>query len=221
MAGKDDKYWGGHYGPMMSNATVRVKRQTKPNPGDAFNDIVHEESATALAQHQAARDKLIAAVIAEHGHLLTDSDVTAEDVTASSSDAMQAHHQPVRPRRARKKKKKREIRVFVSSTFRDFKAEREELIKKTFREVKVAGVNRRRRHAVCLHSLLIHQALLCTSYSRVAWQINKACKDRGVFFTYVDLRWGITEEQTTKGETISICLQEVLYNLYTYVDSKH
>ena len=136
MAGKDDKYWGGHYGPMMSNATVRVKRQTKPNPGDAFNDIVHEESATALAQHQAARDKLIAAVIAEHGHLLTDSDVTAEDVTASSSDAMQAHHQPVRPRRARKKKKKREIRVFVSSTFRDFKAEREELIKKTFREVR-------------------------------------------------------------------------------------
>ena len=54
-----------------------------------------------------------------------------------------------------------------------------------------------------------------------AWQINKVCKDRGVFFTYVDLRWGITEEQTTKGETISICLQEVLYNLYTYVDSKH
>ena len=33
------------------------------------------------------------------------------------------------------KRKKREIRVFVSSTFRDFKAEREELIKKTFREV--------------------------------------------------------------------------------------
>ncbi len=34
------------------------------------------------------------------------------------------------------KRKKREIRVFVSSTFRDFKQEREQLIKKTFREVK-------------------------------------------------------------------------------------
>ncbi len=34
-----------------------------------------------------------------------------------------------------RKRRKREIRVFVSSTFRDFKEEREELIKKTFREV--------------------------------------------------------------------------------------
>lgn len=33
------------------------------------------------------------------------------------------------------KRKKREIRVFVSSTFRDFTKEREELIKKAFREV--------------------------------------------------------------------------------------
>ena len=41
----------------------------------------------------------------------------------------------VKPSGERKKRKKREIRVFVSSTFRDFKAEREELIKKTFREV--------------------------------------------------------------------------------------
>ena len=35
------------------------------------------------------------------------------------------------------------------------------------------------------------------------------CTDRGVFFTYVDLRWGITKEQTSHGQTISICLQEV------------
>ena len=33
------------------------------------------------------------------------------------------------------RRRKREIRVFVSSTFRDFTKEREELIKKTFREV--------------------------------------------------------------------------------------
>ena len=32
-------------------------------------------------------------------------------------------------------RKKREIRVFVSSTFRDFMEEREEIIKKAFREV--------------------------------------------------------------------------------------
>lgn len=33
------------------------------------------------------------------------------------------------------KRKKREIRVFVSSTFKDFSQEREEIIKKSFREV--------------------------------------------------------------------------------------
>ena len=40
-------------------------------------------------------------------------------------------------------------------------------------------------------------------------QINRICTDRGVFFTYVDLRWGITSEQTSDGKTIAICLQEV------------
>lgn len=70
-------------------------------------------------------------------------------------------------------KKRREIRVFVSSTFLDFAAEREILIKKAFGELK------------------------------------KMCLDRGVFFSYVDLRWGITSDQSNDGKTISICLREV------------
>ena len=44
------------------------------------------------------------------------------------------------PKTKKQKKKKREIRVFVSSTFRDFKNEREELIKKTFREVTIVEI---------------------------------------------------------------------------------
>ena len=90
--------------------------------------------------------------------------------------------QTVKPKKAVIKRKKREIRVFVSSTFRDFKQEREQLIKKTFRE------------------------------------INGICSERGVFFTYVDLRWGITSEQTKHGQTIAICLQEVKhYNIISYL----
>ena len=50
--------------------------------------------------------------------------------------------------------------------------------------------------------------LICDVFTA---QINQACKNRGVFFTYVDLRWGISEDQTKKGETISICLQEVIH----------
>ena len=52
-------------------------------------------------------------------------------------------------------RKKREIRVFVSSTFRDFMEEREEIIKKAFREV---GKFRRLecfqgRHILCIKLL--------------------------------------------------------------------
>jgi hypothetical protein len=39
------------------------------------------------------------------------------------------------PRERRKIKKKREIRVFVSSTFKDMAGEREELTKKVFPQV--------------------------------------------------------------------------------------
>ena len=48
------------------------------------------------------------------------------------------------------------------------------------------------------------------------------CSERGVFFTYVDLRWGISTEQSSDGQTIAICLQEVCIEygrtFYTYVD---
>eukprot|EP01087_Luapelamoeba_hula_P007418 TRINITY_DN181_c2_g1_i1.p1 TRINITY_DN181_c2_g1~~TRINITY_DN181_c2_g1_i1.p1 ORF type:complete len:1492 (-),score=334.59 TRINITY_DN181_c2_g1_i1:1835-6310(-) len=67
----------------------------------------------------------------------------------------------------------RNIRVFVSSTFRDMKEERDELMKFAFP------------------------------------QLRKFCTDRGVTLTMVDLRWGITDEQSKAGDTINICLSEV------------
>ena len=39
FAGKDDKHWGGHYGPMISNCNIRVKRESTSAPGDEFQDI--------------------------------------------------------------------------------------------------------------------------------------------------------------------------------------
>ena len=38
-AGKDDKYWGGHYGTLSSAATIQVKRETISADGDCFSDI--------------------------------------------------------------------------------------------------------------------------------------------------------------------------------------
>ncbi len=67
----------------------------------------------------------------------------------------------------------RVIRVFVSSTFRDMHAEREELTKRVFP------------------------------------QLRKLCEERGVTFTDVDLRWGVTDEEAAEGKVLPICLAEI------------
>ena len=40
-------------------------------------------------------------------------------------------------------------------------------------------------------------------------QIQKLCRERGVSFTSIDLRWGITEQQARRGEVLPICLAEI------------
>jgi tetratricopeptide (TPR) repeat protein len=67
----------------------------------------------------------------------------------------------------------RSIRVFLSSTFRDMQAEREELVK------------------------------------QVLPQVRAACEARGVAFSEVDLRWGVSDEQKAEGAVLPICLAEI------------
>ncbi|HVK37339.1 MAG TPA: DUF4062 domain-containing protein [Candidatus Kapabacteria bacterium] len=66
-----------------------------------------------------------------------------------------------------------DLRVFISSTFRDLQEEREHLIKRVFPEIRAL------------------------------------CRERGVTFTEVDLRWGLTEEDLVLGQVIRACLEEV------------
>ena len=67
----------------------------------------------------------------------------------------------------------RVIRVFISSTFRDMQAERDELAKRIFP------------------------------------QLRKLCESRGVAWSGLDLRWGITDEQKAEGKVLPICLAEI------------
>jgi tetratricopeptide (TPR) repeat protein len=67
----------------------------------------------------------------------------------------------------------REIRVFLSSTFRDMNAERDALLTQVFPE------------------------------------LRRICRERGVNFTEIDLRWGVREEDSRNGLTVELCLQEV------------
>lgn len=67
----------------------------------------------------------------------------------------------------------REIRVFLSSTFRDMDVERNYLIKEVFPK------------------------------------LRSECRKRLVGFTEIDLRWGVTEEESKNGATVEICLSEI------------
>jgi len=72
-----------------------------------------------------------------------------------------------------------DLRVFISSTFRDLQEEREYLVKKIF----PAMIRLRRRRALC--------------------------RQRGITFTEVDLRWGLTDENVVLGQVSRTCLEEV------------
>lgn len=67
----------------------------------------------------------------------------------------------------------REIRIFISSTFKDMQAERDYL------------------------------------FSHVFPVVRKACLERDVVLSEIDLRWGITEEESRNGRTIEICVDEI------------
>jgi hypothetical protein len=44
-------------------------------------------------------------------------------------------------------------------------------------------------------------------------QVRKVCIERNVNFTEVDLRWGITNEESSGGQVITLCLNEVSRSL--------
>ena len=67
----------------------------------------------------------------------------------------------------------RVVRVFISSTFRDFSVERDLLMKRVFPE------------------------------------LRRRARSRFVEVIGVDLRWGITDEESQKGDTLPICLREI------------
>ena len=77
-----------------------------------------------------------------------------------------AEHLPAAP-------ESRVLRVFLSSTFRDFMEERDRLVKEVFPE------------------------------------LRRKARERGVEVVEVDLRWGITEEESRQGKVLPICLAEI------------
>ena len=67
----------------------------------------------------------------------------------------------------------RQIRIFISSTFRDMMAERDYLV------------------------------------TRVFPALRRYCGERDVSLYELDLRWGISEEESKQGKVVDICLKEI------------
>lgn len=97
----------------------------------------------------------------------------ADSATKSSATGRGNRVQCLEDRVTEVARENRAVRVFVSSTFRDMKAEREELALRVFPE------------------------------------LRRLCAGRGVSWTAVDLRWGVTEEQAAEGRVLPICFAEI------------
>jgi tetratricopeptide (TPR) repeat protein len=67
----------------------------------------------------------------------------------------------------------RQIRIFISSTFRDMHAERDYLVQRVFPS------------------------------------LRRYCEERDVSLQELDLRWGISEEESKQGKVVDICLKEI------------
>ncbi|MDR1180682.1 MAG: tetratricopeptide repeat protein [Bacteroidales bacterium] len=67
----------------------------------------------------------------------------------------------------------RQIRIFISSTFKDMQQERDYLVNRVFPE------------------------------------LRRYCSERDVELTELDLRWGVTEEESQQGKVVEICLKEI------------
>jgi hypothetical protein len=44
---------------------------------------------------------------------------------------------------------------------------------------------------------------------RVGPELRRRCERRGVSWSFVDLRWGITEQESQGGGVLSVCLAEI------------
>jgi tetratricopeptide (TPR) repeat protein len=44
---------------------------------------------------------------------------------------------------------------------------------------------------------------------KVFTELRRLCRERGVQFTEIDLRWGITQEEASQGKVLKICLNEI------------
>jgi hypothetical protein len=63
ILGQDDKHWGGHYGPIISSAIVRVKREVAVAEGDAFEDVIPSLAQSKADGRSAQNDRLVVKVL--------------------------------------------------------------------------------------------------------------------------------------------------------------
>ena len=68
-----------------------------------------------------------------------------------------------------------------------------------FRSVRVFGVV----------DLSLHAAQRDELVKRVFPRLRRLCEERGVSWSEVDLRWGVTDEQKAEGVVLPICLAEI------------
>eukprot|EP00741_Cyanophora_paradoxa_P020318 tig00021246_g19610.t1 len=156
--GKDKPFWKGHYGPTISGSSVQVVRPAGAGGAGFASESVEGIVAELLSEPNEAPSEL--------------GQAGAPLLVGPAEDALAVERRPAAPAQLADLHK-RECRIFLSSTFRDFFEERELLVK------------------------------------RVLPQLAKLCDARGTVLTFVDLRTGVTSEQSGGGHVLELCLAEI------------
>ncbi|KAH3743270.1 tetratricopeptide repeat protein [Pelomyxa schiedti] len=185
-------------GDMQIESTINSPAAIPSN--DVYNNITVAEPASgvSVAEYESSLDlerenyfqqqQSVLNSLSFSSSTFTEGDVDREaEILAQQNIGDSAHLQyaeapqavlsvtenPVSKKQKKRHMESRDVRIFISSTFKDMSLEREAIIK------------------------------------RVMPALRAICSKRGVSIREVDLRWGITAEQSESGNTISICLSEV------------
>eukprot|EP00026_Physarum_polycephalum_P000232 Phypoly_transcript_00232.p1 GENE.Phypoly_transcript_00232~~Phypoly_transcript_00232.p1 ORF type:complete len:1084 (-),score=135.93 Phypoly_transcript_00232:132-3383(-) len=136
---------------------------------------VYESNFISEHEYKIRRREIESLLPANHAHRMNAGEKEDRNVlnVVFIKDGVRSSRGVANVQKSSTKQKDNVVRVFLSSTFRDMQAEREQLIKQAFPILRAT------------------------------------CAARGLIFKEVDLRWGITEEQATRGDILDICLNEI------------
>lgn len=153
---------------------AKKSQETNNNTQQQINDEQQQEEKSPEVVKEVVKENLVETTKSEDENKKPNPDVPRQR-QKTRIDGVEAAPEAEKYLKLNKVRlaESRTVRVFISSTFRDFALERDYLM----------------RHALP--------------------ELRKFGESRGVTVVFVDLRWGVTSEESSGGAVVRLCLQEI------------